>query len=200
MNKVAAIVVTYNRKKLLLENIHCLLLQSVKSELDIIVIDNASTDGTETALQSLVKQHKIIYLNTGSNLGGAGGFQYGIKYAAEHKYAYIWVMDDDCMPTNTALEVFLKYDHLLNGNYGFLSSQVKWRDDTICTMNVQRQTLFKNVCDFTSDLVSIKMASFVSLFLPTAIVMELGLPIKEFLFGRMIGNIPEEYLNDTDVT
>ena len=46
MKRTAAIVVTYNRKELLKENIEKLLAQSFKSRLDIIIIDNASTDGT----------------------------------------------------------------------------------------------------------------------------------------------------------
>lgn len=44
--KVTAVVVTYNRKTLLKECIESLLAQTYKN-LDILVIDNASTDGTE---------------------------------------------------------------------------------------------------------------------------------------------------------
>jgi len=180
MKKVAAVVVTYNRKALLLENIESLLNQTVSDLLDIVIVDNASTDGTKEALEKYVSNEKIIYKNTGANLGGAGGFQYGIRYAAENGYEYVWVMDDDCMPTSTALENFLITDEKLNGNYGFLSSKVLWKDKSICTMNVQRETMFKNVKDFQSKVVDVSMASFVSLFVPVRIVKEVGLPIKEF--------------------
>ena len=84
------------------------------------------------------------------------------------------------MPTSTALENFLITDEKLNGNYGFLSSKVLWKDERICTMNVQRETMFKNVKDFQSKVVDVCMASFVSLFVPVKIVKEVGLPIKEF--------------------
>ena len=180
MKKVAAVVVTYNRKALLLENIESLLNQSVSDLLDIIIIDNASTDGTKETLGKYIDNEQIIYKNTGANLGGAGGFQYGIKYAAENDYEFVWVMDDDCLPTSTALEVFLDTDKKLNGNYGYLSSKVLWKDMSICTMNVQRKTMYCNVKDFSTDLVEVCMASFVSLFLPTKVVKEIGLPIKEF--------------------
>lgn len=46
MNKIAAVVVTYNRKELLKKCIQHILEQTVDS-LDIVVIDNGSTDGTE---------------------------------------------------------------------------------------------------------------------------------------------------------
>ena len=72
MNNVAAVVVTYNRRQLLNENLTCLLAQS--RPVDIIVIDNASTDGTFESLGELIDSGRINYYNTGSNLGGAGGF------------------------------------------------------------------------------------------------------------------------------
>lgn len=178
--KVAAIVVTYNRKELLLENIECLKKQTVRKHLDIIIIDNASTDGTREVLDSQIKEKEIIYINTGANLGGAGGFQYGIRYAAEKDYDFVWVMDDDCMAHEDTLEQFLRYDKKLEGKYGFLSSKVLWKDDSICTMNVQRKTLTKNVKDFNHKIIPVAMASFVSLFLPVKVIKEVGLPIKEF--------------------
>ena len=177
---VAAIVVTYNRKNLLLENIECLKQQSESDKLDIIIIDNASTDGTESALQPYILDKSIIYINTGSNLGGAGGFNFGISYAAKKQYKYLWIMDDDCMPEHSALKEFFDADTTLHENYGFLSSKVLWKDYSICTMNVQRKTMFENIKDFSTPLVPCVMASFVSLFIPVEVVKKFGLPIKDF--------------------
>lgn len=178
--KVAAVVVTYNRKVLLKENIESLLAQSKSKILDIIIIDNASTDNTQGYISQYITEKKIIYLNTGANLGGAGGFQYGIRYAAKNNYDYVWVMDDDCMPIENALEQLIKDSKKLEGGYGFLSSKVLWKDESICTMNIQRRTLTKPVSDFSKDLIPVLMASFVSLFIPISVVKDVGLPIKEF--------------------
>ena len=178
MNKIAAVVVTYNRCALLKENIEKLLDQTVP--LDILVIDNNSTDGTYESLINLIEDDKIKYYNTGDNLGGAGGFQYGLKKAVVSGYDYVWIMDDDCMPDPNALQKFKDIDAKLNGNYGFLSSKVLWEDGAICTMNLQRYTLTKSVKNFDKPLIPIVMASFVSLFIKSSIVLELGLPIKEF--------------------
>ncbi|QTE72697.1 glycosyltransferase family 2 protein [Clostridiales bacterium FE2011] len=175
----AVIVVTYNRKELLKENIECLLSQRPVIP-HIIIIDNHSTDGTKEYIADYISEEKIEYCDTGSNLGGAGGFSFGIKYAAEKDYDYIWVMDDDCMPTENALEEFIKADKELNGQYGFLSSKVLWKDGSICTMNLQRKTLTKTLECFDNNINQVVMASFVSLFLKREIVVEMGLPIKEF--------------------
>ena len=78
-NRTAAVVVTYNRKDLLTENIQCLLAQKPEVP-EIIIIDNHSTDGTKEAVQRFIDAEQIQYCDTGANLGGAGGFSFGIKY------------------------------------------------------------------------------------------------------------------------
>lgn len=187
MPKIAAVVVTYNRKDLLLECLSCLqnqnfsdASQACETSLDILVIDNASTDGTSKALKPLANTKQILYFNTGSNLGGAGGFNYGMRKAVELGYDYVWVMDDDCMPHEDTLLGFLNADAQLNGEYGYLSSVCRWIDGNICTMNTQRHPLTKNIIDFSPDIQPVTLASFVSLFVPARIIKELGLPIKDF--------------------
>mgnify|MGYP003313528417 CR=1 FL=1 len=182
LKKIAAVVVTYNRLEMLKKCISALENQTY--ECDVFIINNASTDSTEQwVLGYISDKDNLFYYNTGENIGGAGGFNYGMRKAVESGYEYVWVMDDDCMPTSTALENFLITDEKLNGNYGFLSSKVLWKDESICTMNVQRETMFKNVKDFQSKVVDVCMASFVSLFVPVKIVKEVGLPIKEFFIN-----------------
>ena len=102
MSKIAAVIVTYNRKELLLECVEAILGQE-ETVPSIIVVDNDSSDGTEQALEGYVAEGTVTYFNTGSNLGGAGGFQYGIRKAVELGYDYLWIMDDDCIPSRTAL-------------------------------------------------------------------------------------------------
>ena len=107
MNSTAAVIVTYNRKALLKECLLALLSQTTAC--DILVIDNHSTDGTAAAVEDIIKdkssnERRITYIDTGANLGGAGGFSYGIKEAAQRGYEYIWIMDDDCVPEPDALE------------------------------------------------------------------------------------------------
>lgn len=175
MNIVAAIVVTYNRKELLEKCIEKLQAQTKK--MDILIIDNASTDGTEALFDKEIEN--IYYYNTGSNLGGAGGFSYGIKKAVEQGYDYLWILDDDTLPTPTALEELLRKDEELNGEYGFLSSKVLWKDESICTMNIQKVTKWKQLKKFDHES-SIQYASFVSLFMKATKVRKVGLPYKDF--------------------
>lgn len=185
MSRIAAVVVTYNRKELLLQCLQRLQAQNHQTEfpgaeLEVIVVDNASTDGTRQALDELIQEGGIRYSNTGSNLGGAGGFNCGMRKAVELGCDYVWIMDDDCMPHEDTLLELLRADARLGGDYGYLSSVVRWTDGSICTMNVQRHPLTRSIVDFAPELQPATLASFVSLFVPAAIIKELGLPIKDF--------------------
>ena len=177
--KVIAVIVTYNRKDLLHECIEALLHQDYDN-CHILVVDNASTDGTEESIKKYLKIDKFKYYNTGENLGGAGGFNYGMKKAYELGCDFVWVMDDDCIVHTDSLTKLLDADKKLKGEYGFLSSKVLWKDDSICKMNIQKRTFGKWLKDFDTNYQKIAMASFVSLFLKSSIIEKYGLPIKDF--------------------
>lgn len=182
---VVAVVVTYNRKQLLLECLDCLEAQDLARlgdsyELSVIVVDNASTDGTEEALEPYVASGRISYFNTGENLGGAGGFNYGMRVAVQAGHDYVWVMDDDCMTHPDTLRELLLAGEGLEGDYGYLTSVCLWSDDNPCTMNRQRHPLHTTIEDFSPELQPCTLASFVSLFVPADVIAELGLPIKDF--------------------
>lgn len=177
--KVIAVVVTYNRKVLLKECVQALINQNYEF-CDILIIDNNSTDGTREYIDEYVDGKNVVYENTGENLGGAGGFNYGIKKAYELGYEYIWIMDDDCIVHKDSLEELMKEDERLDGNYGFLSSKVLWKDGSICKMNRQRKSMVGFIRDFKEDVIPIEMATFVSLLFKASVVKDVGLPIKDF--------------------
>jgi hypothetical protein len=139
---IVAIVVTYNRKEMLRQCLDALLAQS-HDNFDILLIDNASNDGTMESITDFRSNNRVRYFNTGENLGGAGGFNYGIRKAVEHGYECLWIMDDDCLPYPDALQELINADGQLNGDYGFLSSEALWTDGTPARMNIQHVTFTK---------------------------------------------------------
>ena len=182
MNQVVAVVVTYNRKELLRQNLKA-ILEQVEIGSDIIVVDNASSDGTNSMIQNDFSDPRIKYFNTGENLGGAGGFQYGVRKAMEYDYSYIWIMDDDTIPEKDALVNLMKAWENVPGQCGALSSMALWTDGSVCKANRQKKTLFSFVSDDeyqNSNLIPVEMASFVSLLVKTAVIKQIGLPIGEY--------------------
>lgn len=209
--KVAAIVVTYNRKVLLLECIEALknarneLSSEVNCEMDIVVVDNASTDGTREALADAASGGEIVYLNTGANLGGAGGFNYGMKYAVSKGYDFVWAMDDDTIVREGALRAFVDFECENHGRYSFLSSLALWTDEKLNLMNIQKKSLTEKIEGLDENIqeeaVEIGMASFVSIWIPCEIIKKVGLPIKEFFiwaddieYTRRLNRVKKGYL------
>ena len=184
MNKIVALVVTYNRKNMLKENIEALLNQTTK-EFDILIVDNASTDGTEEVVKNY-KDERIIYKNTGANLGGAGGFNYGVKYSIEQGYEYCWLMDDDTIPKENSLEELSKNANKLNDEFSYLCSYVEWTDGAPCKMNMPRidKNWFEYADKLQYSLLKILSCTFVSVFINLKLAKNQGLPVKEmFIYG-----------------
>ena len=178
---VTAVVVTYNRLPLLQQCLATLRAQTVQG-FTVLLVDNASTDGTAAYVRTLAMPG-LVYRNTGENLGGAGGFAYGIQAAAELGCEAVWIMDDDTLPEPGALEALLSADAAHGGDYGWLSSRALAPDGIDQPMNVQRRTMYRDIAPLpkaAAQEVPAVMASFVSLFLRTETVRRFGLPIAEF--------------------
>jgi GT2 family glycosyltransferase len=180
--KVIAIVVTYNRLELLKESINALLLEQNNLH-KILVVNNASTDGTAQYLNNLVKDNGLIkVLNLDKNIGSSGGQFEGIKEAIKQGATHVWLMDDDTIVQKDALKYLIEKNNSLKDNYSYLASSVYWTDGSDCLMNKPIiDTEHKYFLKKTDEgLLPIKASSFVSMFIPTNNIKQIGLPLKEF--------------------
>lgn len=171
MKEVCAVIVTYNRCELLKECIESVRSQSFPC--DLFVVDNASSDGTALFLESVGYPH----ISLDQNIGGAGGFNVGIRTAVSEGYRYIWLMDDDCIPEKDALKSLMDAAERLHDEFGFLSSKVLWTDGSLHAMN---RIKTKEEDKIDEHLFRIRQATFVSLLLNSKAVEKCGLPIRDF--------------------
>jgi GT2 family glycosyltransferase len=190
-NTIAVVVVTFNRKKLLAENIAALLQQTLLPD-KIYIVNNQSTDGTEFLLQSLgYLQHPLIrYILLEKNIGGAGGFYEGMKAAYDDGYEWIWVMDDDAEPTPTALEKLIKTQGALTQTHvGILASTVVLPNKGICYVHRRRfdQRYLKEIpcpnSEYQKEYFEIDIISFVGTLIRRDVIQEVGLPAKEYFIS-----------------
>lgn len=103
MTRVLACVVAYNRASLLQRVIEALLKQT--ASVDVLVVDNASTDNTAAVAKSFGS--RVRYFHTGKNLGGAGGFAWAVELACALDYEFAYLLDDDAIPHEKAVERLL---------------------------------------------------------------------------------------------
>lgn len=195
--KLASIVVTFNRVSELKITVARLLAAATD---DIIVVDNASSDDTHAWLASQTDPRlHVVTLN--DNMGGAGGFEAGMRFARETLDPdWVVLMDDDARPADGALDEFRKQINEIDfnkGNIGCVAAAVFYPNGTLCEMNRPSRNPFWNLglfaktlfhgtragfhmsdADFTPDAGNkpIDVASFVGYFVSRDAIRKAGLP------------------------
>ena len=180
---ICAIVVTCNRKELLRECLQALMTQTQQVD-EILVVNNASNDGTTAMLRKEFPEVRVLDL--WQNIGGAGGFHEGMKRVYGEDYDWIWLLDDDSIPEPTALEeLFLALPILqtLDASPILLASKVIWVDGDLHPINtpwplIQKRLLFTKALE--SGYMLIRAASFVSVLLNRDAITKYGLPYSDF--------------------
>ncbi|TYL52039.1 glycosyltransferase [Nocardioides sp. BGMRC 2183] len=104
--RVQAVVVTFNRLSLLQR---LLARLATLDRLDgVLVVDNASTDGTGAWLRQHAADLGVRHRTLEENTGGAGGFHAGLAWAMEAGADLAWLMDDDGLPEPDCLDLLLE--------------------------------------------------------------------------------------------
>ena len=198
--RLVAVVVTYNRLDKLKQTLARLLEAPAGVLSAVVVVDNASTDGTADWLAAQ-GDPRLTVQRSEHNLGGAGGFETGLRLATE-QFDPDWmvVMDDDAHPAPGALETFFAVSR---PDDVACAAAVYFPDGRICEMNRPSVNPFWNLRIFLRTLLRgrdgyhidyadydadtprpIDLTSFVGLFLSRRIVREVGFPDGGlFLYG-----------------
>ncbi|MGX7051891.1 glycosyltransferase family 2 protein [Leuconostoc palmae] len=179
--KVSAVIVTYNRLNLLKSAIESVLKQKSKTLKHLIIINGASTDGTGEYLDS-IDDKRIIIEHLPKNIGGAGGFNRGIRLFFEQTQDdFVWVMDDDALPEENALsELMEMFKNNVQAGWG--ASKVIWTDGNWSKMNVPAalQDGSSGILNNNTEWVKLRNATFVSTIFKREVVQAIGLPQKEY--------------------
>jgi len=212
-NTVCAVVVTYNRKNLLLECLEALLKQTRPVDA-IYIIDNFSNDGTpellkengyitesppenisepwgkEFKIKNLTdeKPVKIHYVRINENTGGAGGFYEGVKRGYEKGYDWLWLMDDDAEPNLNALEILLENS---DNNIAALCPIILGKDNNyqfyhhkiFQKINLKEKPVIDTIKNLNS-LTEIDANAFVGPLINSNFIKRIGFPMKNlFILG-----------------
>jgi GT2 family glycosyltransferase len=102
--QVACIVLNWNGWQ---DTIECLdaLRECTCPRLAVIVVDNGSTDDSVTRIRA--SHPDVLLLESGENLGFAGGNNIGIRHALAHGAQYLWLLNNDTKPAPDALSALV---------------------------------------------------------------------------------------------
>jgi GT2 family glycosyltransferase len=199
IGKISALVLTYNRKELLVQCLQSILGQ-VEPPDEVIVLDNASTDGTCEYLEKsgLLKHDSIALYRLQENTGPSGGVDTLFRLAEERGSDWLWYMDDDTIAEADALK---ELKNAYSDNFsdpeevGFLKSVVVSPDGS---PNGVPQIDLRSApgqaeswaARLGSGLVKVRCSTFVSIMVPRTTLMRVGKIYSDFRF----------YGEDTDFT
>ena len=114
MNKIARMIVTYNRRELLDRCLNALEEQTCQG-FDILVVDNGSHDDTgeyllkrKESCNAKAAYERFIIVTVAENEGMANGYNVGYEAVFSRGYDWIWTMDDDGLPEKHQLEELMK--------------------------------------------------------------------------------------------
>jgi len=179
--KVAAVVVTFNRLELLKKVVNGLRSQTRKID-QIIIVNNSSTDGT---LEWLNLQEDIITV-TQENTGSSGGQFTGAKTALEMGFDWIWQMDDDVVADSECLENLLKY---AKKDLICVATKITFQGDIfladIKKINITNPTksiwgTMTNENDFKDEIISVEGFAFEGPFFHRSVLEKIGFAEKKF--------------------
>ncbi|MEM6439550.1 MAG: glycosyltransferase family 2 protein [Pseudomonadota bacterium] len=180
---LAAVIVTYNRREKL-EKVIAALEAQTRAIDEIIVVDNASDDGTGDLLAARVGPG-FRHLRLPENIGGAGGFNAGTRAAYEAGHDLIWLSDDDAYPEPDAIGTLESALADFEARHGrrpsFACSMVRWTDGSLCEMNTP-PTVWDWPRFYTPQTpwFLVRSCSFVSALVPRRSIEKHGLPIKDY--------------------
>jgi GT2 family glycosyltransferase len=180
--RVIAVVVTYNRRELLLEAMAAVHAQTRAPDA-VIVVDNASADETAAAVRTHYPSVQLAELTR--NTGGAGGFAYGMALALAGAADLVWLMDDDTVPEPDALRAMLDVRACWPaGPPALIASRVLWTDGRPHPMNTPRVKPFASKAEragaAAAGCLPIRSASFVSVLVDAGECRRRGLPHADY--------------------
>ena len=180
-SRVVVVVVAYDRRALLEECLTALALQTRPVDA-VVVVDNASTDGTAAMVRE--RFSSVDFVPLARNTGGAGGFAVGIERAVEAQRAdLVWIMDDDTIPRPTALSELLRVRAARPG-LALQASRALWTDGSEHPMNTPKLRIGATRDEIQRsaayDALPVRSASFVSLLIDAQAVRKAGLPIADY--------------------
>jgi len=186
--KYASVIVTFNRKQKLEKAIQSILEQSSPTQ-KIIIIDNASDDGTQELMSKYIKNNKVYYSRLDSNMGGAMGFFEGMKIALKMDVDWISLSDDDAIYKQNFFEEISRASEL-NPNIKCFTGTVKSQDGNL---QLTHRRIMKNKKSLQEAEVPQAMYkddffldgfTFVGVVLSSTLVSTIGLPEKDFFIWK----------------
>ena len=125
--KASVIIASWNRKKDTLETLESLVRSTIHDfQLEIVVVENGSTDGSVAALRKFQitnSKFQMKIIENKENLGFAEGNNIGMRYALSHGADFIILLNDDTIVDRNLIFQLVKAAQVY-GKAGIISPKI----------------------------------------------------------------------------
>lgn len=187
---IAVVLVTFNRLSCLKKALSKYENQTLKPS-TILVVDNASSDGTGEFLdnwkniESNICKHVI---HNEKNIGGAGGFYTGLQFSLSINYDYVFLADDDAFADDNTFNNLFSNEKLLQDPKTVALCTTVINQGKIDTSH--RCKIKKNLfnialkwipeTEYKKDFFKLDIVTFVGAAIKKTTIEKIGLPLKEY--------------------
>src|SRR5579862_2898126 len=97
MARLAVVTVSFNTMELTALLLWSLYRVLEANDVEIVVVDNGSTDGSRELLTSVAEARRCDLIVSPSNIGHGPGLNVGLRAPAAQRAQWVWVLDSDCV-------------------------------------------------------------------------------------------------------
>lgn len=182
------IIVTHNRLSLLKECLEHVESQTAAAE-RIIVVDNASEDGTRQYLRTKkAEDARYVIIECAQNAGGAGGFEKGVEFVCalydREQTECVLFIDDDAMLDADYMEKILEQRRMHRSHQAFAGTvETNGAVDLFHRRRKGKYGIMLKCCpdnDYEKEVFECDIASFCGMVVDTDIIKKAGLPCGEY--------------------
>ena len=146
--KVSVIIPVYNTEKYVRQAVESILLQTLK-DIDIIIVNDGSTDGSMTILEELAAQDERIKLFSQENQGQSIARNFALQKVGGK---YLYFMDSDDYLENEALELCFEKAESNNLDFVLFDAEIlNPQDTTAIDITYQRTQIMDEESIYTGN-------------------------------------------------
>jgi len=166
--KILVIIVTYNAMKWAEK---CLSsLSESKAKVDVFIVDNGSTDGTQNFIKTYFRQFKFI--QSPENIGFGAANNLGFRYALDNGYDYVYLLNQDAWIYPDTIDILVQAS-TNSHQYGILSP-IQLSGDGVHLDKGFENVFVKSFRHKEEQIVKVPFVMAAHWFIPISVIKKVG--------------------------
>lgn len=189
MVKYSIVITTFNRLNLLKECLKHVLNQTKPFD-HILLVNNASSDGTAEYLDKISLEYEHIYVyHQEKNIGGAGGFALGVKKALDFQDDYLLLIDDDAILDEKYMEYIdqclkkMDYQYQAYSGTVYTHGKINYLHRYFIGQSIFFKMIPVSIKYYASEYFIYDISTFCGMVISLDVIRKIGIPEEAFFIS-----------------